>query len=89
MRGNRNRSAANLIRAFRVNEGLTPEALALQITLDGAGPVSGRTIRRVEATGAIPTVRIQFALARHFGMQVSEIWPVAVRVGPIKTRVRS
>jgi len=75
VRGNRNRQAAELIRAFRIDEGLTPEALAHSISRMGAGPVSGRTIRRIEREGAVPTVRIQFALAQHFGMAPSQLWP--------------
>lgn len=74
MRGTRNLQAAELIRRLRIDEGLTPEALAFAIARDGAGTVSGRTIRRIEREGAIPTVRIQFALARHFDMVPSQIW---------------
>lgn len=74
MRGNRNRQAAELIRQMRTDEGLTPEALAYQIARDGGGIVSGRTIRRIESEGAIPTVRVQFALARHFGMSPTDLW---------------
>ena len=74
MRGNRNRQAAELIRKLRIDEGLTPEDLAHQIARDGGGIVSGRTVRRIESEGAIPTVRIQFALARHFGMVPSDLW---------------
>jgi DNA-binding XRE family transcriptional regulator len=80
MRGNRNRQAAELIRAFRIDEGLTPEALAHKINAHGAGPVSGRTIRRVETEAVIPTVRIQFALAQHFGMTPSQLWSPKVRI---------
>jgi DNA-binding XRE family transcriptional regulator len=78
--GNRNLQAAEMIRRFRSDEGLTPEALAYTISMNGAGPVSGRTIRRIEAHGVIPGVRIQFALAQHFGMQPSQLWPPKVRL---------
>jgi DNA-binding XRE family transcriptional regulator len=79
MRGNRNRQAADLIHRLRIDEGLTPEALAFHITRQGAGTVSGRTIRRIEREGAIPTVRIQFAIAQHFEMVPSQIWRPARR----------
>lgn len=72
----RNRSAGAAIRTLRTLRGLSPEALAMEITLTGAGPVSGKTIRRIEF-GAVPTVRIQFALAAFFDKQVTDLWPVA------------
>lgn len=79
VRGNRNLQAAELIRRLRIDQGLTPEDLAYQIARRGAGVVSGRTIRRVEDIGAIPCVRIQFALASFFDMTPSQVWPVQRR----------
>lgn len=40
----------------------------------GLEPVSGPTIRRVEAHGAIPQVRHRFALAMFFEREVSDVW---------------
>jgi transcriptional regulator with XRE-family HTH domain len=80
MYGNRNRQAAEMIRRLRTDEGLTPEALAHTISMNGAGPVSGRTIRRIESQAVIPGVRIQFALAQHFGLQPTQMWPPKVRL---------
>jgi DNA-binding XRE family transcriptional regulator len=79
MRGNRNLQAADAIRRMRVDQGLTPEDLAYRIASKGAGTVSGRTIRRIEDHGVIPTVRIQFAIAKHFGMAPSQLWTVSTR----------
>lgn len=54
---------------MRVNEGLSPEELGREVG------VSGRTIRRIE-DGARPTVRPMFLLAQHFGVEVTDLWPV-------------
>jgi transcriptional regulator with XRE-family HTH domain len=76
----RDRHAAALIRELRVDRGLTPEALSYEIHKRVPGhPVSGRTIRRIERTGAIPTVRVMFGLAAVFGMTPSQIWSSRAR----------
>lgn len=49
---------------------MSPEQLGYHVG------VSGHTIRRIERTGAIPSPRIQFALAQFFGMRPTELWPV-------------
>lgn len=65
---NRDYLAAQEIRSRRINEGLSPE------TLGGLVKVSGHTIRRIEDQGAIPTPRVQFALAEHFQMRPTDLW---------------
>lgn len=70
-----NREAARLIRRQRVNRGLSPEELSRAIER-GYGTVSGRQIRRIEADGIIPTPRVQLVIARFFGQQPTDIWPV-------------
>lgn len=54
---------------MRVNEGLSPNALAYR-----AG-VSGNTIRMIEA-GFTPMPRVQFAVAEVFGLRPLDIWPI-------------
>ncbi len=56
------------MKQLRVDRGLSPEQLGYL-----AG-VSGHTIRRIEATGAIPTPRVQFCLGTQLGHLPSEIW---------------
>lgn len=55
------------LREMRINRGLTPEALG------AVAQVSGRTIRRIE-DGHLPTVRVMFALASYFEMEVGDLW---------------
>jgi transcriptional regulator with XRE-family HTH domain len=57
------------LQALRVNEGLSPNALAYR-----AG-VSGNTIRMVEA-GFTPTPRVMFAIAGVFELQPLDLWPI-------------
>ena len=70
----RNRRAGDLIRELRVDAGLSPEALAHAIYSEKLGSISGRTIRRIEQTGAVPSPRVQFAIAQFFDRLPSEIW---------------
>lgn len=56
------------LREMRLNRGLTPEDLGALVH------VSGRTIRRIE-DGHRPTVRVMFAIASEFDMEVVELWP--------------
>lgn len=74
MYGTRDRGAGLLLRELRENAGLSPEQMPYELLKRGLPPVSGKTVRRVEAVGAIPQVRIKFALAQFFGREVSEIW---------------
>ena len=57
------------LQALRINEGLSPNALAYR-----AG-VSGNTVRMAEA-GFVPTPRVQFALAEVFEKRPLDIWPL-------------
>lgn len=77
----KDRHAARRIKELRIDQGWTPEALSYEIAKRTPGyPVSGRTIRRVEREGSIPTVRVMFGLAQVFGMQPSDIWRQPSRV---------
>lgn len=67
----RDRFAAEQIRSKRIDLGLSPEQLGWLVG------VSGHTIRRIERDAAVPTPRIQFALARHFELRPTELWRVA------------
>lgn len=69
-----------LLKQLREDRGLSHEALSWAIYREGHGTVSGRNIRRIEDTGAIPTVRVRFALASYFGRAQSEIWQTGQRV---------
>ena len=66
--------AARLVREMRVDRGLSPEALAYEIYRHGAGAISGKTIRRIELVGVVPTPRIQFALATFFELRPTQLW---------------
>lgn len=80
MKPNRDRHAAALIRELRVDRGLTPEALSYAIYRAAPGyPVSGRTIRRIEREGVIPSVRVMFGIASAFGMVPSQLWGTTTR----------
>jgi transcriptional regulator with XRE-family HTH domain len=61
-----NQAGAQL-RSARMNAGLSPEELGHRLG------ISGRTIRRVE-DGALPTVRIMFALAAWMDTDVVDLW---------------
>lgn len=65
----RTRRPNRRLQSLRLNEGLSPNALAYR-----AG-VSGNTIRLAEA-GFRPSPRIQFAIAEVFGLLPLDIWPL-------------
>jgi ribosome-binding protein aMBF1 (putative translation factor) len=67
----RNQRAARLLRELRIDQGLSAEALAFEIYRRGAGP-----IRRIEELGTVPTPRVQFALAAHFGLKPTQLWQI-------------
>lgn len=72
--------AAALIRELRIDNGLTPETLSYRIHKAAPDyPVSGRTIRRIEKEGVIPSVRVMFGIARAFQMTPSQIWSARAR----------
>lgn len=54
---------------LRFDAGLTPEELG-----DKVG-IAGRTIRRLEE-GTRPTPRVAKAIADHFGVKASDLWPL-------------
>lgn len=74
----RRQRPGQLIRQMRTDRGLSPEGLSWAVYESGAGMVSGRTIRRIEDPDIcmVPRVRARFALAKFFGMQVTELWPL-------------
>jgi hypothetical protein len=43
------------------------------------GFISGRQIRRIETEGVIPTPRVMFMLASHFGTTPTAVWREVVR----------
>jgi transcriptional regulator with XRE-family HTH domain len=68
MRTSRRRPHRQL-QGLRLNEGLSPNDLAYR-----AG-VSGNTVRLVEA-GFRPSPRVQFGIARVFGLLPLDLWPL-------------
>lgn len=54
---------------LRINAGMTPNDLAYR-----AG-VSGQTVRMAES-GFVPGPRVQFAVARAFGLTPLDLWPI-------------
>jgi transcriptional regulator with XRE-family HTH domain len=71
----RDLTAGLVLRELRENRGLSPEQMPFAMLRAGLEPVSGKTIRRIER-GAIPQVRVKFALAQFYGRDVSAIWIV-------------
>lgn len=78
----RDRSAGRLLREWRLNRGLSPEALSWELRRAKLESVSGRQIRRIEDVGVIPTPRVMFALASYFEARPTDIWR-----GSLRTRV--
>lgn len=72
---NRDLYAAQRITELREDMGLSPEALSYAVHRESPRtPVSGRTIRRIEATGRIPTPRVKYGIAMALGLKPSELW---------------
>jgi len=72
-----------LLRELREARGLSPEEMPhamLRAKIDRRSIPSGRTIRRVEATGRMPHVRYAFGLAQFFGVELIHLWPIDQRV---------
>jgi DNA-binding XRE family transcriptional regulator len=67
--GSGRRTPNRRLQELRINEGLSPNALAYR-----AG-VSGKTIRMAEA-GWTPSPRVQFAIASVFGTKPLDLWPL-------------
>lgn len=74
MASNRNKHAGRLLKSWRLDRGLSPEQLSWQMAQAQRGYISGRQIRRIEAEGIIPTPRVMFMLATHFGTTPTAIW---------------
>lgn len=70
----KDRRAASLIRELREERGLSPEALSAEIFKTSGLYVSGRTIRRIEDIGAVPSVRVKFVIASFFDRSPASIW---------------
>lgn len=70
----KNKHAGRLLKSWRLDRGLSPEQLAWEIAAAKRGFVSGRQIRRIESEGTIPTPRVMFMLAAHFGTTPSQVW---------------
>lgn len=68
LRSARRRPNRTLIE-LRINEGLSPNELALR-----AG-VSGNTVRMAEA-GFTPSPRVQFGIAHVFGLRPLDLWSI-------------
>ena len=71
--------AAELLQELREAKGLSPEQMPFAMLRAGVEPVSGQTIRRIERIGAVPQVRVKFALAEFFERDIKEIWTVRRR----------
>lgn len=70
----RDRDAGRLLAEWRIDRGLSPEALSWELRRAKLETVSGKQIRRIERDGVIPTPRVMFALASYFDAKPSEIW---------------
>jgi transcriptional regulator with XRE-family HTH domain len=75
----RDRDAGRLLREWRTDRGLSPEALSWELRRAKLETVSGRQIRRIEDTGVIPTPRVMFALASYFDAKPTDVWGRALR----------
>lgn len=78
--------AAERIREMREARGMSPEALASDITRRAMsegwgtrGTVNAHTIRRIEAQGHVPGPRVAFVLASYFGLAPHQVWEPANR----------
>lgn len=70
----RNKDAGRLLASWRIDKGLSPEALSWEMSRAGLGHISGRQIRRIENDGVIPTPRTMFGLATFFETTPTAIW---------------
>jgi hypothetical protein len=76
----RDRQAGRLLREWRLDKGLSPEALSWEIRRLRIATVSGRQIRRIEEQGIVPTPRVMFALATFFEAKPTEVWMKGLRI---------
>jgi transcriptional regulator with XRE-family HTH domain len=75
----RDKAAGRLIREWRLDRGLSPEALSWELRRAKLETVSGKQIRRIETVGIIPTPRVMFSLASFFDAKPSEVWGRSIR----------
>lgn len=75
----RDRHAGRLIREWRLDRGLSPEALSWELRRAKLESVSGKQIRRIERDGIIPTPRVMYALATYFDARPTEVWRAMTR----------
>ncbi len=61
--------------ALRVNAGLSREAMAYRVGL-------GRETIRMAEAGFTPTPRVQFTIAKSFGMLPLDLWPIEAQARP-------
>ena len=76
----RDKAAGRLLREWRIDKGLSPEALSWELRRHKLETVSGKQIRRIEAEGIVPTPRVMFALASYFDARPSEVWRSSLKV---------
>lgn len=74
MASTRDKAAGRLIKEWRLDKGLSPEALSWELRRAKLQSVSGKQIRRIEDQGVVPTPRVQFALASYFEARPTEVW---------------
>jgi hypothetical protein len=78
----RDRQASGLLVALREQRRLMPEEVPHAMFMAGIDPrciPSSRTVRRIEADGVIPRLRLQFGLADFYGRERHLIWQSAGR----------
>lgn len=71
------------LRELRESRGLSPEAVPmamLRAGIERRNIPCARTIRRVEGSGRMPTVRYAFGLAQFYEVGLHDLWPVQERV---------
>lgn len=78
-RSSRDLQAGRLLKEWRLDRGLSPDALSWEIRKLKLETVSGRQIRRIEDEGVTPTPRVMFALASYFGAKPSDVWQRSLR----------
>lgn len=65
----RRRRPHRQLQEMRINAGMSPNDLARRAAIDG------NTVRLAEA-GHVPSPRVQFAIARVFGLAPTDLWPL-------------
>lgn len=73
----KDQAAAAVLAELRIERGLSREEVphAMRMAgIDARYVPSGRTLWRIETTGAVPCERFRFGLAQFYGRTVSGIW---------------